>query len=91
MFLCFSNNNAQQQQCEYDRVDIFSKLKEGKLKKHGSYCGSKAPGLITSESNIMRVVFYSDTSVQKTGFAAVFFSGQYNEHYDLFKFITMFS
>ncbi|CAG9768768.1 unnamed protein product [Ceutorhynchus assimilis] len=67
-------NNAQQQQCEYDRVDIFSKLKEGKLKKHGSYCGSKAPGLITSESNIMRVVFYSDTSVQKTGFAGIFFS-----------------
>ncbi|XP_066256660.1 protein tolkin [Euwallacea similis] len=68
------NNNAQQQQCEYDRVDIFSKFKESRMKKHGSFCGSKAPNLITSESNIMRVVFYSDTSVQKTGFAAVFFS-----------------
>lgn len=32
--------------------------------------------MITSETNIMRVVFYSDTSVQKTGFAAVFVSGQ---------------
>ncbi|KAJ8980749.1 hypothetical protein NQ317_013754 [Molorchus minor] len=68
------NNNAQQQQCEYDRVDIYSKLKEGKLKKHGSYCGPKAPAMITSEGNIMRVVFYSDTSVQKSGFAAVFFT-----------------
>ncbi|XP_050312817.1 tolloid-like protein 1 [Anthonomus grandis grandis] len=68
------NNNAQQQQCEYDRVDVYSKMKDGKMKKHGSYCGSKAPALITSESNIMRIVFYSDTSVQKTGFAGVFFS-----------------
>ncbi|KAJ8911951.1 hypothetical protein NQ315_012762 [Exocentrus adspersus] len=65
-------NNAQQQQCEYDRVDIYSKQKEGKLKKHGSHCGSKAPGLITSEGNVMRVVFYSDTSIQKTGFSAIF-------------------
>ncbi|XP_076255661.1 tolloid-like protein 1 tolkin [Rhynchophorus ferrugineus] len=68
-----NSNPQQQQQCEYDRVDVFSKLKEGRLKKHGSYCGSKAPALITSEANVMRVVFYSDTSVQKTGFAAVFF------------------
>nr|XP_023021404.1 tolloid-like protein 2 [Leptinotarsa decemlineata] len=68
------NLNTQQQQCEYDKVEIYSKLKEGRLKKHGSYCGPKAPGLITSEGNVMRVVFYSDSSVQKTGFAAVFFS-----------------
>ncbi|XP_030767675.1 tolloid-like protein 2 [Sitophilus oryzae] len=68
------NNNAQQQQCEYDRVDVFSKLKEGRMRKHGSFCGSKAPALITSEGNMMRVVFYSDTSVQKTGFAAVFYA-----------------
>lgn len=69
------NNNAQQQQCEYDRVDVYSKQKEGKLKKHGSYCGSKAPGLITSEGNVMRIVFYSDTSIQKTGFSAIFITG----------------
>lgn len=47
------------------------------MKKHGSYCGPKAPGLITSEGNVMRVVFYSDNSVQKSGFAAVFFTGMY--------------
>lgn len=69
------NMNSQQQQCEYDRVDIFSKIKDGKLKKHGSYCGPKAPGFITSEGNVVRIVFTSDSSVQKSGFAAVFFTG----------------
>ncbi|CAG9855331.1 unnamed protein product [Phyllotreta striolata] len=68
------NLNAQQLQCEYDKVEIYSKLKEEKLKKHGSFCGPKAPGPITSEGNIMRIVFTSDTSVQKSGFAAVFFT-----------------
>ncbi|CAH2008151.1 unnamed protein product [Acanthoscelides obtectus] len=68
------NNNGPQQQCEYDRVDVYSYLKEDKLKKHGSYCGPRPPALITSEGNIMRIIFYSDTSVQKTGFAAVFFT-----------------
>ncbi|KAG5870535.1 hypothetical protein JTB14_014726 [Gonioctena quinquepunctata] len=58
----------------FDLEEIYSKLKEGRLKKHGSYCGPKAPGLVTSEGNVMRIVFYSDTSVQKTGFAAIYFT-----------------
>lgn len=70
------NPNSQQQQCDYDRIDLYSIIKEGKLKKHGAYCGPKAPGLITSEGNIMRIVFSSDSSVQKSGFAAVFFTGK---------------
>ncbi|CAH1176432.1 unnamed protein product [Phaedon cochleariae] len=68
------NLNSPQQQCEYDRVEVYSKLKEGKLKKHGSYCGPKAPGLITSDGNVMRIVFYSDSSVQKSGFAGIYFT-----------------
>lgn len=68
-------NAAQHQQCDYDRIEVYSKLKEGKLKKHGVFCGSKPPTLITSEENVMRVVFSSDTSVQRTGFAAFFFTG----------------
>ncbi|KAL1489387.1 hypothetical protein ABEB36_014292 [Hypothenemus hampei] len=70
------NNHPQhqQQECEYDRVEVFSKMKDGRGKRHGSYCGTKAPNMITSESNVLKVTFYSDTSVQKTGFAAVFFS-----------------
>lgn len=72
------NPNSQHQQCEYDRVDVFSKIKDGKFKKHGSYCGPKAPGFITSEGNVMRIEFSSDSSIQKTGFAAVFFTGTFH-------------
>lgn len=68
-------NNAQPQQCDYDRIEVFSRLGDGKMKEHGAFCGSRPPNLITSEGNIMRVVFTSDTSVQKTGFAAIFFTG----------------
>ncbi|ENN72173.1 hypothetical protein YQE_11228, partial [Dendroctonus ponderosae] len=73
-FTHFDLEGKQQKECDYDKVDVFSKLKEGRMRRHGSYCGSKSPGMITSEGNSMRVVFYSDTSVQKTGFAAVFYS-----------------
>lgn len=68
--------NAQLQQCDYDRIEVFSKLAEERVNKHGAYCGSKAPLPITSDANILRVVFSSDTSIQKTGFAAVFFTGE---------------
>ncbi|KAG5891254.1 hypothetical protein JTB14_019662 [Gonioctena quinquepunctata] len=58
--------------CEYDKVDIYSKLKNGTVKQHGSFCGPQAPGLIMSEENVMRVEFHSDSTEQKSGFAAVF-------------------
>ncbi|KAJ3621320.1 hypothetical protein MTP99_003471 [Tenebrio molitor] len=67
-------HHAQQQQCDYDRLEIYSKLSEEKTKKHGVFCGSKAPGPIISEGNVMRITFSSDISVQKTGFAAIFFT-----------------
>ncbi|KAJ8980750.1 hypothetical protein NQ317_013755 [Molorchus minor] len=69
-------NDVEYQTCDSDKVEVYSKVNEGKLKLHGSYCGPKGPGLITSKDNILRVVFHSDTSVQKTGFAAVFFAGK---------------
>ena len=51
---------------------------DGKSEKiHGNYCGKIPPPLIvTSETNRLRVEFNSDTSVQKSGFAAVFFTGK---------------
>lgn len=64
------------QQCDYDRIEVFSKMPAGKVHKHGIYCGGKAPVAINSESNVLRVIFSSDTSVQKTGFAAIFFTGE---------------
>lgn len=48
---------------------------EDVMRRHGVYCGSRLPGLITSEGNSLRVEFNSDNSVQKSGFAAVFFTG----------------
>ncbi|EEB19379.1 conserved hypothetical protein [Pediculus humanus corporis] len=67
-------NNIYQQECEYDKVEVHSKLPENILKRHGVYCGIRIPRLITSESNSMRVEFTSDNSIQKSGFAAVFFT-----------------
>ncbi|XP_065171165.1 protein tolkin-like [Atheta coriaria] len=60
-------NELQQQQCDYDRVDVLSKNRN-----HGPFCGPTKPPLITSESNTLRITFNSDSSVQKRGFAAVF-------------------
>nr|XP_023018878.1 tolloid-like protein 1 [Leptinotarsa decemlineata] len=61
-------------QCEYDRVEVYSKLKNGLVKKHGTFCGPQVPEMITSEGNVMRIEFHSDGTVQKTGFAALFFT-----------------
>ncbi|CAH0558868.1 unnamed protein product [Brassicogethes aeneus] len=68
-------NNAQPHQCEYDRLEVYSKMSDNKIKDHGLFCGSKLPSLITSDSNILRIVFSSDSSTQKTGFAAIYFTG----------------
>lgn len=67
-------NNAYQQECEYDSLEVASKLGDDILRKHGIFCGAKLPSMITSQGNSMRIVFTSDNSVQKTGFAAVFFT-----------------
>ncbi|XP_063217252.1 protein tolkin-like isoform X2 [Bacillus rossius redtenbacheri] len=62
------------QECEYDSVEVHSKMSDNIIRKHGIYCGSRLPPLITSEGNALRVEFTSDNSVQKSGFAAVFFT-----------------
>lgn len=62
------------QDCEYDSVDIRSKMGKSETRKHGVFCGSRLPPLITSEGNSLRIEFSSDNSVQKSGFAAVFFT-----------------
>ncbi|XP_012283189.1 bone morphogenetic protein 1 [Orussus abietinus] len=67
-------NNVFQEECEYDSVEVASKLGDDVLRKHGIFCGSRLPPLLTSEGNSMRIAFTSDNSVQKSGFAAVFFT-----------------
>ncbi|XP_034126839.1 dorsal-ventral patterning protein tolloid isoform X3 [Drosophila guanche] len=65
---------AQQSDCGYDSVTIYSKLTENRLKRIGTYCGSAIPPTATSDSNALRVEFHSDKSIQRSGFAAVFFT-----------------
>uniref|UniRef100_A0A1B6D601 Metalloendopeptidase n=1 Tax=Clastoptera arizonana TaxID=38151 RepID=A0A1B6D601_9HEMI len=67
-------NNVYQQECEYDSVEVHSKMSADVLRKHGVFCGSKIPQLVTSEGNSLRLEFSSDNSIQKSGFAAVFFT-----------------
>ncbi|KAF7272619.1 protein tolkin-like [Rhynchophorus ferrugineus] len=66
-------NNYEYQLCEYDYVEVSSQLTTGKTKLHGSFCGTKVPKMISSESNFLKIAFDSDANVQKTGFAAVYF------------------
>ena len=64
-----------QQDCEYDSLALSSKMGSGEIRRHGVFCGSRLPPIITSEGNSLRIEFLSDNSVQKSGFAAVFFTG----------------
>uniref|UniRef100_A0A182QG59 Metalloendopeptidase n=1 Tax=Anopheles farauti TaxID=69004 RepID=A0A182QG59_9DIPT len=68
------NTFYQASECEYDFVAVLSKSPDGTLHKHGSFCGYNIPAPITSEWNILRVIFKSDKTIQKTGFAAVYFT-----------------
>lgn len=69
-------NNYHQQECDYDSLSVYSKLDEDNVKKHGIFCGSRMLPLVTSEGNAMRIEFRSDNTIQKSGFAAVFFTGK---------------
>lgn len=61
-----------QEECDYDSVAISSKYRDGRLVRHGIFCSELLPPVITSETNIMRIKFQSDKSVQKSGFLATF-------------------
>ncbi|XP_050301020.1 bone morphogenetic protein 1-like isoform X2 [Anthonomus grandis grandis] len=71
--LDLEGNNYDQQLCEYDQVNVSALLVNGKYKELGSFCGTRKPKIINSESNMLQVSFASDDSVQQTGFAAVYF------------------
>ncbi|KAG1668287.1 Tolloid-like protein 1 [Nymphon striatum] len=60
--------------CEYDSVSIISKLAGSQARRHGVFCGPSLPPTITSYSNNLRIEFNSDATVQKSGFAAIFFT-----------------
>lgn len=67
-----------QTNCEYDYVKVTSvDAKKNVAKVHGQYCGKVTPVfLLTSETSHLRIEFVTDSSVQKSGFAAVYFTGK---------------
>ena len=77
--------NITEKDCEYDSLALSSKMGSGEVRKHGLFCGSRLPPVITSEGNSLRLEFLSDNSVQKSGFAAVFFTGEHNDNETLIK------
>lgn len=71
-------DNYHHQGCDYDSLSVFSKLDKDNLIIHGKFCGIHLPGNIQSELNILRLVFRSDKTIQRSGFAVVF-SSERNE------------
>ena len=78
-----------QQDCEYDHIEVRSKLSENELRKHGMFCGTHLPPVLTSDGNVLRIEFASDNSVQKTGFAAVYFTGMKKKYMPLFVYCVL--
>ncbi|XP_037956128.1 dorsal-ventral patterning protein tolloid [Teleopsis dalmanni] len=60
----------QYSECNYDYLVAYSKLHDNRLKKIGIFCGHELPPILNSEQNILRLEFYSDKSLQHTGFEA---------------------
>ena len=62
--------------CTYDNVQIFDGWSEAN-RSLGRYCGSNGvPDPITSSTEHMFMVFYSDASVQRKGFRGVHSTGE---------------
>lgn len=72
-FSHFDLEGVKSQECDYDYVDIRSRISEGKYIKNGVYCGPNQAFMVTSVANVMRIEFQSDNSIQKSGFLANYF------------------
>ncbi|KAL0832534.1 hypothetical protein ABMA28_000744 [Loxostege sticticalis] len=66
-------NSMYQQECEYDSVTVNSKLGADVLRRHGAFCGNALPPPVTSDGSVLRVQFTSDSSVHRSGFAAIYY------------------
>lgn len=65
-------SHLMQEECDYDSVEIASKLRDERLVRQHIFCSELLPPTVTSETSIMRVTFKSDYNIQKSGFSAVF-------------------
>lgn len=64
------SNRFKYADCIYDQVKVYSKFHGKKVKKMGAFCGNKLPKPIMSDYNVLRLEFYSDKGIQRTGFEA---------------------
>ncbi|XP_072020163.1 LOW QUALITY PROTEIN: cubilin-like [Amphiura filiformis] len=60
--------------CNYDYVAIYDNSTTSHDGDLGRYCGSTPPHTITTEGNLMTVVFHTDSSVAREGFTASYIS-----------------
>ncbi|CAH8656414.1 unnamed protein product [Schistosoma rodhaini] len=75
IFLNFTHFNLEghNRACRYDFINVYNGSTDNQ-QKIGTFCGDQIPEPITSHTNELSIEFYSDTSVQRTGFRAVFFT-----------------
>lgn len=66
-----SDSIQRQQGCDYDSLMVYSVVGD-MLRKHGKFCGTGLPPTVTSQQHKMRLVFLSDRTIQKSGFAIIF-------------------
>ena len=72
-FSHFDLEGVKAQECDYDFVEIWSKIEDAKYIRNGIYCGPNQAFSVTSIGNFMRIEFNSDNSIQKSGFEANYF------------------
>ncbi|XP_063906395.1 tolloid-like protein 1 isoform X2 [Zophobas morio] len=60
------------ERCEKDRLEFFGES-ENVTKHLGTYCGSRLPVPLISESTRTKIVFFSDNTVERKGFALEYF------------------
>lgn len=61
-------------ECAYDHLEIFDG-KDVHAPSLGHICGTRKPPPVVSSSNKMFLQFFSDNSVQKRGFEALYRAG----------------
>lgn len=60
------------QECSYDSVRVYSKIRKNVINDFGTFCGTRIPKIIMSEKNHIRLEFKSDQTIQRSGFFAKF-------------------